>query len=184
MGDVLCDLNFDQLDIKSRSAETTSTNREANPMPTHDQPTNVTTQQETKSENLWVPDRVPAANIVTNDPITDYSTPQCTVPGSNNDSQYESTPWSVLTSPDARELETANLLLDLVNHTGTPKTLQNIDTDVDNAELVPIGVPPMEDITKNKHQSSNDTHSDDSDKTVDNTANLDETSESTDIQTN
>ena len=66
-----------------------------------------------------------------------------------------------------------NSLLELGEPMEASKTLQTIDAEVDNAEVVPIGAPPLEDITKMAQITSTtegdhlDDNSDDSEKTVD-----------------
>ena len=82
-------------------------------------------------------------------------------------SQTSTTPRSVLTDPDAEELETAGALLQL----GSPN-LRDIDKSVNNEIIMPVNRTRMEDFAKDMTETENreqgDNHSDDqdSDKTV------------------
>ena len=82
------------------------------------------------------------------------------------DSQNEATPHSVLTSPEARELEAATQLIELGNQATTDEslTLEQIDADVDNSVLMPIGSISQ---NKNADEMVPDHNSDESDETVD-----------------
>ena len=57
-------------------------------------------------------------------------------------SQTESTPRSVRMNPDATEIETTNLLLQLSN------SQSSLDTEYDNANLMPVNAPRKEDFTR------------------------------------
>ena len=92
--------------------------------------------------------------------------------GSELDSQPSMTPRSVLTDPDASELEMANTLLQLRN---LDDDLLEIDKHTSNEELMPVDRPCTEDFAKDlaeadarnaTEQYSNNAGSD-SDKTVD-----------------
>ena len=162
LGDVLCDLNFEQLDLNS-SSTTTSVQKDVNANNDSNSQTNI-------------PVSVPDPQMVVGEPKLHHNeqdakltSPQRILSSSEFDSQNKTTPCSVLTSPDAREMETANLLLGLGNPKESIKTLQIINAEIDNEEVVPIGAP-LEDITNmawnTEHDDAGDIH-DDSEKTVD-----------------
>ena len=162
LGDVLCDLNFEQLDLNSRST-TTSVQKDAN-----------ANNDSNSQTNIPVP--VPDPQMVVGEPKLHHNeqdakltSPQRILSSSEFDSQNETTPHSVLASPNAREMETANLLLELGNPKESMKMLQIIDAEIDNEEVVPIDAP-LEDITNTARNTEHDDASDisdDSEKTVD-----------------
>ena len=67
-------------------------------------------------------------------------------PNVDNVSQLSNTPRSVLTDPDDDELQSANALLQLSSQ---DEELNQVDQAVDNELILPVGIAPVEDFTKN-----------------------------------
>ena len=150
LGDLLCGLNFDQLDLNSKNTQI---------------PEDTTITDNTTNTQTSIHTRV--QHITEDDPENlEVVSPPRILLSSEFDSQNDSTPRSVLTSPDAREMETANLLLELGKPKNSTDTLQRIDAEVNNEEVVPIGGPPLDDIGNPVHEET-DILSDNSDKMVD-----------------
>ena len=69
-------------------------------------------------------------------------------------SQLNSTPRSVVTNPDATELETTNVLLQLGNMVNPPEQ-STLDAVYDNSEILPVDSAPLEDFTRDMREQEN-----------------------------
>ena len=185
MGDLLCTLNFDQADISSKTGANekkasipvaTSTELSIDDVTICDQtaiqdtelvsPQRKTDGQINQDVEFVSPQRI---NLNEHHTMDSFVSPQRTNQNEQYaiDSQNKSTPRSVLTSPDAREIEMANLLLELGNQPGTPTTPVNIDAEKNNLVMVSTGASSVEIPTHDIARNANDSDSDDSEKTVD-----------------
>ena len=191
LGDLLCTLNFDQIEAKSttlvkpavKTHDATNLNRNPDtPLEctenTENSDTNVTPlridktcQQQTPHDNTVntiekavTPHRVPQSS--TTELVSPHRGNDVEDVRNAIDSHNEATPHSVLTSPEARELEAATQLIELGNQATTDEslTLEQIDADLDNSVLMPIGSSSQ---NKSAEDNVSDHNSGDSDKTVD-----------------
>ena len=198
---MLCDLNFEQANIDSLCIEHTQV-KDSNNESVHVKNTNsrkvvtsTVVADNAGNETTDITPTVNEDNAADTDAHRKVVTQELDVDNNNNtdetpkrpaqllelDSQTESTPCSVITDPDAVELEAANLLLQLgkdaeVSIPDTPRI--TIDDDIDNEKLLPVNAPRMENFSKDiaenrkliwqpKQSKENDTDTDDSQKTVD-----------------
>ena len=85
-----------------------------------------------------------------------------------------STPRSVVTDPDAAELETANTLLQLGSPSDSGSKHQDqLEADYDNSDLLPVDAAPLEDfareLAKNDMESNKNSNTDQANETIDST---------------
>ena len=97
--------------------------------------------------NLYTP-----KGKTTDEPTDNQNEPPSDIQASGTDS----TPRSVITNPDANELETANVLLQLGN------TPNSFDANYDNSEVLPVDAAPLDDFTRTMHEEEENNKTKDS----------------------
>ena len=173
LGDLLCTLNFDKVTTDPVPQNTSDTGRKVvtisleDSSPSDDSVCKVVMKPltDTSTNNLLDPtgcltiNETTARKVVTNNENPDQpavsNDSDMTLPAEDSsltgaESQLGSTPHSVVTNPDAAELETANVLLQLGN------IPNNLDAEYDNSELLPVDAEPLEDFTRNLRQQEAD----------------------------
>ena len=79
------------------------------------------------------------------------------------------TPWSVITNPDATELETANVLLQLGNFSDTGNLhdqQDQLEATYDNSDLLPVNAAPLEDFARDMREKETDNNADEPDLNI------------------